>query len=231
MSLYPYRESTQLKTYIGQFMRVFSGFQMPTTLNPDGTVAELRRIPVAYGTMDRAVAALLSKNSDHMTNVRVPFIVCNMEGIELDPTNKMPKHHIDSVVGSGAVNSFERLMGVPMSMNMSVDILASSNAELFGILEQILLIFNYRVTIQVDNKAVNANFLTEITLNSVDNQIQYPLGTEKRICSMGLRFTVPVKLRYPSGENISWIGSIREKIYASSVDAIPEIEDIIGETP
>jgi hypothetical protein len=200
---------------------------MPTALNEDGNPVSLRRIPVVYGTMDRAVAAMMNKNQDHFTNVRLPIIVCNMEGISLDKDNKMPKNHIDSVVGAGAINSYERLSGLPMIMAMSVDVMASSNEELFGIIEQILLIFNPRVTIQVDNRSLNANFLTEIILDSIDNQIQYPLGMEKRTCSMGLTFSVPVKLRYPAGENIAWIQQIRENIYAESSDSIPDIEEII----
>lgn len=227
MSLYPYRESKQLKTYIGQFMRVFSGFQMPTSLKKDGTPESLKRIPVVYGTMDRITASVMSKNQDHFTNFRIPIIAVNMEGIELDNVNKMPRTHIDTVASPDRTGGYERLMGIPMIMNMTVDILASSNEELFGILEQILLIFNYRVTIQIDNKAVNANYLTEITLASVDNQIQYPLGGDKRVCSMGLRFTVPVKLRYPSSENIKIIDTIRENIYTESSDTIPDIEEVV----
>jgi hypothetical protein len=195
MELYPYTKGEQFKTYLSQVMRVFSGFQY------DAGDGELRRIPVIYGGMHRIVANVLQKQ-DPFGNTQIPLMAVNLRSIDLDQSNKRNARHVDYIpnlmqpvekrtIAARATYGHHYLMGIDLS------IYASSNSELFEILEQLLLIFNPRVTINVDTNVVSGSYLSEISLSSIQSEIQYPLGAEKQIVMMTLGFNVPVRLTYP----------------------------------
>ena len=210
MDLYPYLETRQIEKYISQFARIFKGFQY------DSGDGEEARIPVVYGGMSRIVAGILSKNDVHQ-NKRLPMIAINMTGLNLDQLGKRPRVHIDSVsnIANTDINNrkvVNRLVGPSFVMDMETTIIASSKLELFNILEQILLVFNPRVTINVDTNMVSGNYITEVALESIQNEIQYPLGTEKDVVSMSLTFSVPIRLNYPRELQDTIIKSITQNI-------------------
>lgn len=220
MSLYPYRESKQFERYIGQFMRVFSGFQVPTGRNSG---QDIKRIPVVYGAMDRVVASILN-NRETFTNHKLPIIACVMTGLTIDENNKAPNKHRDYIgsrgYGDGTVT--ERIMGLPLIMNMDVSIYASSSTEMFLILEQILLIFNPRVTIQIDSSANNADYLTDIILEGIQPEIDYPMGGNNRTVMLTLNFSIPVRLSYPRGKNSNYIDTVKQNILNTSSESIDD---------
>lgn len=226
--LYPYRSGEQFKRVISQFMRVFSGFQ-----TPDGN-GGLKRIPVVYGSMDRITASVLQQR-DHLSNNKVPMFAVNLNGMSIDVNNKRSPKHIDAIantkVGVQDRKAITRLIGPPYLLNFELNIIASSNTELYNILEQILLIFNPRVSILLDSVAANSDYITEIILESLNSEIQYPMGGEQRIVQMGMTFTVPVRLRYPYLETDNIIKSIKLNLQDEDLDD-PLIEtDVEGETP
>lgn len=214
--VYPYKFDNQFERYIGQFMRVFSGFQTQDGVIRDATNPP-RRVPIVYGNMSRVVATVL-QNRDSFNSNMVPMMAINLEGIEIDVQRKKPSAHIDSVaVERNAGNvGLRRLIGPPFIMNMSVSIYASSTTELFSILEQILLIFNPRITIQVDNKEANSDYITEISLRAIQPEFQYPMGTSKEVVMLTLNFEVPVRLRYPYDIENNVINSIALNIFQGS---------------
>lgn len=216
---YPYRYAAQIERYIGQFMRVFSGFQTQDGVERDGT-RNLKRVPVVYGNMSRIVASVLQKRNVFQSN-RIPMMAVNMTGIELDNERKAPHHHMDAITARnsvGDVKAIHRMVGPAFNLQMELSIYASSNTELFSILEQILLIFNPRITIQTDNEIMNSDYITEITLESIQNEIQYPMGTNQDVIMQSLNFRVPVRLRYPYDPNGPYINEIIAKIFHESKD-------------
>jgi hypothetical protein len=220
--LYPYRKSKQIERYIGQFIRVFKGFQVPK----DNTETTLKTVPVVYGNMDRVVAALLKKN-ESFTNERVPIMAVNMTALTPDPTRKLPNTHVDELVIDDKF--YSRLVGIPFQMQMELSIYADSQTQLMEILEQILLIFHPRVALQIDSSILNGDYITEITLAGIQPEIQYPMGQNKQVVLMTLSFDVPVTLRYPVGENDKFIQDIRMRIFNKTEEAIPTPEQLISE--
>lgn len=218
--IYPYTFDNQFEKYIGQFMRVFGGFQTQDGVVRDGSNPP-RRVPIVYGNMSRVVSSVLN-NRDSFNSNMVPMMAVNMEGIEMDTNRKKPTSHIDSVAieRDGAKTGLTRLIGPPFIMSMSVAIYASSTTELFSILEQILLIFNPRIAIQVDNKSVNSDYITEITLKSIQPDFQYPMGINKELVMLSLNFEVPVRLRYPYGVDGGVVEQIVLNIFDESSDGI-----------
>lgn len=228
--IYPYTFDKQFEKYIGQFMRVFSGFQTKDGVVRNG-VNEPRRVPVVYGNMSRVVADVLNKR-DYLNNNMIPMMAVNMAGIQPDNERKRSSSHrdvvpVDSTTGTHKV-ALERLIGPPFIMNMQVSIYASSMTEMFSILEQILLIFNPRLSIQVDNKVENSDYITEIFLKSIDPEFQHPMGTNKELVMLTLNFDVPIRLRYPYKVDDGLINSIVLQIFESSRNGFDtKIEDVI----
>lgn len=217
MSLYPYRESKQIEEYILQFMRVFSGFQVRDGVERNGEFVT-KRVPVVYGNMSRVVAEKLNKR-DYLNNNKIPMLAANLLGIAPDPANKKSPHYEEE--RSIPTNNLERptevvqrLSGPPFILTLELGIYASSLTELMQLLEQILLIFNPRVTIQTSSKLLDGDYITEISLESIQSEIQYPMGTEKRVCMQTLTFSVPFRLKYPRGTN----DKIIEQIIANVKD-------------
>lgn len=197
MELYPYSgDGKQFKTYISQIMRVFSGFQVEA--NTDG---ELQRVPIVYGGMSRIVASILSKDQDKFTNNRIPLMAINLVGIEPDAMGKRSPRHEDDVANlmvTGKERKFSsRIIAPSFIMNFELAVYADSTSQLFEIIEQIFLLFNPRITINVDANVTSGSYLSEITLTSISPDIQYPLGQEKQTVMMQMSFNCPIRLKFP----------------------------------
>jgi len=237
---YPYLESRQFERYLSQFMRIFSGFQTQDGVERDGT-RNLKRVPVVYGNMSRITAHMLKKG-DKYINQKIPVIAVNLESIEVNNEARRSHQHIEefSNIKTNPSNprTIQRLLGPPFLLNLSVSIYASSTVELFDIVEQILLIFNPRITLSVDSRALNADHITEIELTNINSELQYPMGMEQQVVVYSLGFQVPVRLRYPVNTNAdspaSFIQQIRWRIFEDSSETLLDdgwiiaiLEDIV----
>jgi len=237
MTLYPYRDTNQIERYISQFMRVFSGFQVRDGVERNGQFLT-KRVPVVYGNMSRVVAHIL-KRGETFTNQRIPLFAVNMAGLEMDLAGRRPSsYHMDTVttmrVNPEDPKQVDRLIGPAYIMNMEVSIYASSTKELFNILEQVLLIFNPRITINVDNSSYNSDYITQITLTGIQDEIQYPMGTDAKIVVATLGFSVPIRLRYPYSEDtaklineihLNILDETYKTIYLSEIITAEETEE------
>ena len=217
--IYPFRSDQQVERYIAQFMRVFSGFQVRDGVERNGE-RKLERVPIVYGNMSRIVASVLQKRGTFQNN-RIPIMAANLRALELDPQRKKSHHHVDSVVMNG--KGTDRIIGPALNLQMELSLYCSSTEQLFQLLEQILLNFNPRVTIQVDNNVLNSDFITEIELLSIDPEIQYPMGTEQQLVMLTLQFNVPVRLRYPMDMDGPLIKEIHLNIFQESQKGIEHI--------
>lgn len=223
-TVYNFRKGDQIERYIGQFMRVFSGFQVQDGVERNNQLLT-KRVPVVYGNMSRIVATILNKR-DFLTNNRIPMIAANMISLEPDPNNKRSPHHVDirNVKSpNGAV--LNQLSGPAFIMNMELSVYASSTTELFEIVEQILLIFNPRVAIQTSSDLYDSKYITDIALTSIQPEIQYPMGTEQPIVTMSMTFELPIRLKYPRG----FSDNIIEQIIANvkTTDDVIDIQTTI----
>lgn len=223
-TVYPYRADSQIEKYIAQFMRAMSGFQVKEGHDSPN----LNRVPVRYGGMHRIVASVLQRR-DSYTNNALPLIAVNLNGITKNEERKVSHHHVDNVAFEhcGELTGASRLVGPALNLEFELSIYASSSRQLFEISEQIMLVFNPRITIQVDNSVLNSDYITEISLTSINNEIQYPLGTEDQTVMQSFSFEVPVRIRYPYSVTDTLIREIRNKIFDGTGDNVVELEEII----
>ena len=233
VAVYEYRRGDQLEKYIGQFMRIFSGFQVEDGVERDGT-RNRKRVPVVYGNMSRITASILT-NRDHLSAASLPIMAANMMSLTPDPSNKKTPHHRDERSMRTATNYtrydvVDRLTGPAFIMNMELSIYASSTTELFDIVEQILLIFNPRVAIQTSSSVVDSSYITDVSLVEIRPEIQYPMGTENQTVVMTLVFDVPVRLKYPQGFNDNIIEQIVQNVKTSEEEVQLTGCDLDGDT-
>ena len=73
-----YFYDAQLRRYLLQFMRIFSGFQVAEGVR-NGTT-NYNKVPVRYADMQRMVAHILTKGSENMVN-STPFLACNVTSL------------------------------------------------------------------------------------------------------------------------------------------------------
>jgi len=224
-TVYPYRSGQQIERMIGQFNRVFAGFQVRDGVDrTNENIPQFYRVPVVYGAMDRITASIINKRGYFASNRPLPIISINNTGFVYDTTRKQSASHVDMLMKDANGNSVSRILGVPMRVNMEVNIMASSKSELYELLEQILLIFNPRVTFTLSSDLANPDYLSEITLDSINPEMAYPLSTQMESSVMGLQFSFPTRIQYPHGTINSIIHQIEQNIVMDNDTIIEVIE-------
>lgn len=196
---YPINYDRQFEKFIGQFMRAISGLQVENGVERNGS-KNTRSVDVVYSTMDRVVASIMAKRNDHKVNSRLPIIGVNMTGLTPTQDARMSPYWNEPITKrriQANPTALHRMVGPRFIMSMEASIYASSTSELFMILEQILLIFNPRLVIQSDTDLVNSDYITSVSLDSIQPEITFPLGQGSQECVMVLGFSIPIGLRYP----------------------------------
>lgn len=190
----------QIEKYLAQVIRAFSGFTVRDGVVRDGEdEPRVQKVPVIFGSPSRVVAALVS-NDAKFKNIRLPLMAVNLTGISVDElrrTNRFHNHEIGFMRKDGEVENVERIEGVPLLLNVDLNIYASSVSQLMELFEQVALTFNPEVTIQKSVDVFDSNYITSIRLEGISNEITSPLGQQSRAAQMSLQFAVPVKLSYP----------------------------------
>lgn len=216
--VYPYLYDRQFETAIGQFMRVMAGFQYYTGKKDTNGDKIYEKISVRYGTMDRIVASILSGRDTNHNNRKLPVISVAMTGLVPEPEKRRPTRHRDELSTRGYEDNPRvafRKIGQSFNMSLETNLIASSKSELFSILEQILLVFNPRVTIKLDSNALSVDNTTQIALENIQSEVAYPVGNDKPMVSYSLTFTMPVRLHYPVTGDADFIDEIVRTTYTS----------------
>lgn len=222
VKVYPFREGFQIERFLSQFIRVMSGFQCRNGVDRNGDGGELKRVPVVYSTLDRVVASITSNSKKTLVSASLPRLAVSLAGIEVDVQNRRNHYYQDTVTThkAGINNDGKLAYGVSRTvapaliLTVNTSILASSNSQLYQILEQILLVFNPRVTISDGVDGWNSDYLTEISLESLSPEISDHNG----FVEMGLVFSMPVRLHYPIDKNAPIIELIKSNLHTAASD-------------
>lgn len=226
---YPYLYDKQIHTHIGQFMRVFSGFQYDTQTvdGSDNPIHE--RIRVVYGGMDDIAAHILADGKDR-PNVKLPVMSANLEGFGIDDNAIYAPSHEDEVISTnaaGAQQIYNKLVGPQLTMNMSLRVWASSVGQLFSILEQILLVFNREIAIRVSTDDRHADRHSLVKMTGIDNEIRTLGEGSGRMVTQTLNFEMPLILRYPITTDGKFIDTIiKRTVFVDEIgDATDDLLD------
>lgn len=226
----------QIRRFLLQFIRAFSNFQVEFGKDRNGITA-LQTVPVKYGDATRMVSSIVRENSENKI-IPTPMISCYVTNMEYnrdrvqDPTFVDKKHirmrKYDENTGEyttqqGNAFTVERMMPVPYTLTMNVDIWTSNTNQKLQLMEQILVLFNPALEIQSTDNYLDWTSLSYIELANVQwSSRAIPMGVDDSIDISTLTFTVPIWLTAPS--KVKKLGVI-QKIVASIYDESGSISD------
>ncbi len=230
---YQFYYNGQFKKYIGQFLRIFSGIQVQAGVDRSGTgVNDTRSVSVVYGNSDRIINAL-NQNQGTFTAQRIPIISAYLNGIQTADEYRISRHHQENITyqnsADGQYHLVSKIAGAPYQMNMTLYIYASSTDQLFQILEQILLWFNPTIDFQKSSGILDSAYITQCTLTGIQDQSNFPMGTNRRIIQQNLTFSFIAWLQYPYTDATGVIQDIITNIHDSSL--VVEELDLVTPPP
>lgn len=219
----------QIRRFLLQFIRAFSNFQVEFGKDRDG-LTTLQTVPVKYGDATRMVSGILRENSENKI-LPTPMISCYITGLEYNPDRRqdptfVEKKHIrmrkfdpntnEYNTQQGNAFTIERMMPVPYTLQMSVDVWTSNTNQKLQLLEQLLVLFNPALEIQSTDNYLDWTSLSYIELAGVQfTSRAVPVGVDESIDIATLQFTVPIFLSAPA--KVKKLGVIN-KIVASIYD-------------
>ena len=219
----------QIRRFLLQFIRAFSNFQVEYGKDRDG-LTTLQTVPVKYGDATRMVSGIIRENSENKI-IPTPMISCYITGLEYNPERRqdptfVEKKHIRMRKFDANTNSYttqqgnaftiERMMPVPYTLQMSVDIWTSNTNQKLQLLEQLLVLFNPALEIQSTDNYLDWTSLSYIELAGTQfSSRSIPQGVDEQIDIATLQFTVPIFLSAPA--KVKKLGVIN-KIVASIYD-------------
>ena len=223
---YTFHYQGAIRDYIKQFLRIFSGFQVEYDIDRDeDSVKDKKTCQIFYGDMDRVVANVLHKDGTFIPT-SLPLMTGVVTTIELNPEMRHSKYHQDNVSrvrgSDGETVSTQRKMGVPYKLSMDLSILTSNNTQMFQLLEQILMMFNPKLTIQKSENLIDWTYLTEVELVAVNPESSVPAGADERFISYSLSFLIDIWLDYPAKEDTGFI----EQIFLNIKDNTNDVDGV-----
>ena len=219
----------QIRRFLLQFIRAFSNFQVEYGKDRTGNTT-LTTVPVKYGDSTRMVSSIIRENSENKI-IPTPMISCYIGGLEYNAERRQDPSFIDKkhirmrkfdvntneyTTQQGNAFTIERMMPVPYTLQMNVDIWTSNTNQKLQLLEQILVLFNPALEIQSTDNYLDWTSLSYIELANVQfSSRSVPVGVDEQIDIATLQFTVPIYLSAPA--KVKKLGVIN-KIVASIFD-------------
>lgn len=239
MALQQFFYDQQIRRFIVQFIRVVSNFQVEFGKDRSG-VTSLQRVPVIYGDSSRQVASILTQGSESYLHT-VPAMAVYVTGLTYDRdrvqnptfTSKMQlrERYYDPYSGNystqqGDTLTVERLMPVPYSLTLKLDIWTSNTEQKLQLIEQICTLFNPALEIQSTDNYIDWTSLSYVLLNDIQwTSRTVPSGSDVNPMDIAtLTFILPIWISSPS--LVKKMGVI-QKIIASVFNSENDLEDAI----
>lgn len=207
-----YFYDAQMRRFLEQIVRAFSGFQYQTGWRDD-TPPQLVMVPCRMASTDRMVAHILRNGSEN-TLLTVPMITVAHTGLsgrreDLHNTQhvdvrQVVEREIDPATGHytgkrGRSYTVERMMPRPFTMNVRVDVWTSNMEQKYQLAEQILTVMFPDFQIQNSDNPLDWSALTSIRIENVDwTSRSIPIGTENEIDIMSIELALPFWLSPPA---------------------------------
>jgi hypothetical protein len=221
----------QIRRFLLQFARIFSNFEVEYGRNEEGTAHTLIRVPVRYGDSTRQVSTVMQNNSPNFLP-STPLMTFYITALDYDrPRMQEPnfigkmnvrQRYYDNATDTyettqGNAFTIERLMPVPYSLTINLDIWTSNTNQKFQLLEQIIPLFNPALEIQSTDNFIDWTSLSVVELSSSKwSSRTIPSGTEDPIDVATLTFKIPIWITSPA--KVKKLGVV-ERIVASVFDA------------
>ncbi len=202
----------QIRRYIQQFIRLFSGFTVQMGVNDDKLPTFLE-VPVRYGDINRMAAHIQRENSENIINT-VPFISCYVTDFSMAPERRVSPEHVDKVqvyekkqdisTGEyldevGNTYTIERHMPVPYNITMNCDIWTSNTDQKLQLIEQIMVLFNPTLNVRTSSNPYDWSALAYVEMtNSIWSSRSVGSSVDDIIDVSTLTFQMPAFINPPA---------------------------------
>jgi len=225
---------SQVRRFIIQFIRIFSGWQVE--FGEDA----LKTVPVIYGDPSRQAATIIRENSEN-TLLGVPAMAAYVTDLDYDRKRiqspgfvdkrhvRMRHRDIDTgelTTEQGNAFTIERIMPVPYMLKMKLDIWTSNTTQKLQLLEQLLTLFNPSFEIQSSDNYFDWTSLTTVNLEGNNwSSRSVPMMGSTEIDINTATFSIPIWISPPS--KVKKLGIIH-RVVSSVYDL--ELDDNVSET-
>lgn len=212
MSTQQYFYDRQIRRYIQQFIRLFSGFSVQMGKD-EQRLPIYQQVPVRYGDISRMAAHIQRENSENIVNT-VPFISCYVNSLDMMAERRVYPQFNDKVqVFEKAVDpstneyinevgntyTIERHQPVPYKLTMNCDVWTSNTEQKLQLLEQILVLFNPTLNIRTTDNPFDWTGLSMVEMtNIVWSSRSVGSSIDDIIDVASLTFDVPVLVNPPA---------------------------------
>jgi len=202
----------QIRRYIQQFIRLFSGFSVQMGKDDTG-LPVMQLVPVRYGDINRMAAHITRENSENIVNT-VPFISCYVTNLAMAPELRTSPGHIDKVqviekkyndtTGEysnepGNRYTIERHNPVTYVLSMNCDIWTSNTEQKLQLMEQILVLFNPTLDVRTSNNPYDWSSLTYIEMkNTTWSSRSIGSSIDDIIDVASVNFDLPILINPPA---------------------------------
>lgn len=230
----------QIRRFLLQFTRIFSGFQIEYGNENDGpNAAALLRVPVRYGDASRNAQTIIQENSASALP-STPLMTFYITGLDYARDRVQEPYFVSKVnvrqrayddttqtwdTQQGNAFTIERLMPVPYNLTLNLDIWTSNTNQKLQLMEQILTLFNPSLEIQSTDNFIDWTSLSVVYLERVNwSSRTIPMGQENPIDIATLTFSLPIWISPPA--KVKKLGVV-ERIVAGIFDAQGDAVDAI----
>ena len=228
----------QVRRFLIQFGKIFSNWYVTKGKDPAGNEI-LVRVPIMYGDSSRQAATIIANNS--ASNLpSAPLITYYITGLEYDQKRTQDPTFIDKIqvrqrsynaetqsyeTVQGQAFTIERLMPVPYTLRMSVDLWTTNYNQKLELIEQLGTLFNPSLEIQSTDNFIDWTSLSVVYQDGLTfSSRQIPQGTGNPIDVLSWKFYMPIWIS--NAAKLKKMGVI-EKIIASifSGKALDDIQN------
>jgi hypothetical protein len=228
----------QIRRFLLQFAKIFSNWNVTKGKDPNGNDI-LVRVPIMYGDQSRLVSTVIGNNSAS-TTPSAPLITYWITGLEYDQRRMQEPTFIDKInVRQRAYNSdtqtyeqtqgqaftVERLMPVPYTLRIQVDVWTTNYNQKLELVEQLGTLFNPALEIQSTDNFVDWTSLTVVYQDGITfSSRSIPQGTGNPIDVLSWKFYMPIWISTSTKlKKMGVINKIIASIYKGS--ALQDIQD------
>jgi hypothetical protein len=219
-----YFYDSQVRRFVQQFAAIFSQVDVQYGSDPQGNPI-LHRVPVVFGNASRQAAAIRSDNSPNKL-LSAPLISIYITGLEYDQKRTQDPTFLDKTTvrqryynqdtgqyetTQGNAFTVQRLMPVPYTLRLAVDIWATSEQQRLEIIEQLGILFNPSLDIRSNDNFVDWSNLSVVYQDGLSyNNKSIPQGTGNPIEVTNWKFWMPIWISGPI--KVSKLGIIQKII-------------------
>lgn len=223
----------QIRRFLTQLVRAFSGFQYMTGRRGDIS-PQLKIVPCTTAKRNRQVATIQQNLSENTLNT-VPMITVDQTNFRFDAERLQNPGHIGKVqvyeraidpqtglmtANLGNSITVERLMPLPFTMEFQVDIWTSNLDQKHQLMEQILTTIFPTFSIQNSDNPLDWSALTDVHCKDITwSSVSIPIGTGNEIDIATITGEIPMWLTPPAKQKrMKVIEQIITNINDASID-------------